>query len=92
MGKLVFLPISIGAGLLAGLLGKKVFVVVWGLIDDQEAPKPEHRDVHFGKLLAALTVQGAIFSLVKGVVNHGLRHAYTRLTGAWPGDEAPDSK
>lgn len=91
MGKLVFLPISIGGGLLAGLIGKKLFAVIWGLIDDQDPPKPEHRNVHVGKLLIALTIEGAIFSLIRGIVNHGSRHAYTRLTGSWPGDEQPEA-
>ena len=91
MGKLAFLPVSIGGGLLAGLIAKKLFAVAWGLIDDQEAPKPEHRDVHPGKLLIALALEGAIFSLIRGIVNHGSRHAYTHLTGSWPGDEQPDA-
>jgi hypothetical protein len=91
MGKLVFLPISIGGGLLAGLIGKKLFGVIWGLIDDQDPPKPEHRNVHVGKLLIALAIEGAIFSLIRGIVNHGSRHAYTRLTGSWPGDEQPEA-
>ena len=91
MGKFVFLPVSIGTGLLGGLLAKKLFVAVWGLIDDEQAPKPEHRDIHIAKLLIALTIEGAIFSMVKGLVNHGSRHAYTRLTAAWPGDQQPDS-
>ncbi len=92
MGKLVFLPVSIGGGLLAGLIGKKLFGLIWSLIDDQEPPKPEHRRVHLGKLALALAVEGAIFSLVKGIVGHGSRHAFTRLTGSWPGDEVPDRK
>jgi hypothetical protein len=91
MGKLVFLPISIGGGLLAGLIGKKLFGVIWGLIDDQVPPKPEHRNVHVGKLLIALAIEGAIFSLIRGIVNHGSRLAYTRLTGSWPGDEQPEA-
>lgn len=91
MGKLAFLPISIVDSLLAGVIGKKLFGVVWGLIDDEEPPKPEHRNVHAGKLLIALTIQGAIFALTRGIVNHGSRHAYAQLTGSWPGDEQPDA-
>jgi hypothetical protein len=91
MGKLAFLPVSIGAGLLAGLIAKKLFAVTWGLIDDQEPPKPEHRNVHAGKLLIALTIEGAITALIRGLANHGSRRAYARLTGSWPGDEQPDA-
>ena len=46
MEKLFFLPISIGTGFAAGLVGKKLFSAIWGLIDDEEHPKAEHRDVN----------------------------------------------
>ncbi len=90
MGKFIFLPVSLGGGLLAGLIGKKIFGLIWGLIDDQDAPQSKHRRVHLGKLALALTLEGAVFSLIKGLVDHGSRHAFTRLTGSWPGEEAPE--
>ncbi len=92
MGKIVFLPVSVGGGLLAGLIGKKLFGLIWGVIDDQEPPQPEHRDIHLGKLALALAIEGALFSLIKGFVDHGSRHAFTRLTGSWPGDEEPTTE
>ncbi len=92
MGKAAFLPVSIGTGLLAGLIGKKLFGLTWGLVDNQDPPEPEHRDIHLGKLALALVIEGALFSLVKGLVDHGSRHAFTRLTGSWPGDEAPEAE
>jgi hypothetical protein len=88
MQKVIFLPIS----LIAGLIGKKLFTVVWGVIDDEEAPKPEHRDIQIAKLLLALAIEGIIFSITRGLVGHGARHAYARLTGSWPGEERPDSE
>ena len=42
------------------------------------------------KLAAALAIEGALFSLIRGLVDHGARQAYLRLTGEWPGDEAPE--
>ena len=88
MEKLIFVPIS----LIAGLIGKRLFGVIWGVIDDQEPPKPEHRDVQIGKLLLALTIEGIVFSLTRGIVNHAARHTYARLTGSWPGDQRPRSE
>jgi hypothetical protein len=41
--------------------------------------------------VAALAIEGALFALIRGMVDHGSRHAYLRLTGEWPGDEEPDS-
>ena len=90
MDKFLFTPISVGSGLIAGLIGRKLFGIVWGLVDDEEAPKPEHRRIKPVKLVAALAVEGALFALIRGLVDHGSRHAYLRLTGEWPGDEEPD--
>ena len=88
--KLLFLPISVAAGILAGLIGKKLFEAAWGLIDNEEAPEAQHRDISYGKLAAALVLEGAIFRLVRGFVDHGVRHGFERVTGAWPGEEAPE--
>jgi hypothetical protein len=88
--KFLFAPVSIVVGLLAGLVGKKIFEQVWGLIDDQEPPEPKHRQVEYPKLGQALLLEGAIFRLVRGFCDHGLRHLVQRLTGTWPGEEAPE--
>jgi hypothetical protein len=88
--KIIFLPISIVGGILGGLIGKKLFEAAWGLIDNEEAPEPKHREIEYGKLAAALLLEGAIFRLVRGFVDHAARHGFERLTGAWPGEEAPE--
>ena len=38
--KLLFTPLSIGFSLLAGLLGKKAFEQIWGMIDKEEPRTP----------------------------------------------------
>ncbi len=89
MTKLLFLPFSIGTGFLAGLVSKKTFERLWGLVDDRQAPQPKDRKVQLSKLALALAIEGALFRVVRGVVDHGSRAAFARLTGAWPGDEEP---
>ena len=88
--KLAFTPVSIILALAAGQLSKKVFDLVWGLIDDEEAPRPKHRDVPLAKTAFALLVEGAIFRLVRGLTDHGARRAFAGVTGTWPGEERPD--
>jgi uncharacterized protein DUF4235 len=88
--KLAFTPLSIVLGLVAGLIGKKIFEQAWGLIDDEEPPDAKHREINFTKLIFALLFEGAIFRLVKGLTDHGARRAFARATGAWPGEEAPE--
>ncbi|MBA3865274.1 MAG: DUF4235 domain-containing protein [Solirubrobacterales bacterium] len=90
--KLIFTPISIVLGLLAGLVGSKIFERIWSLVDDQEPPKAQHREFSWPKLIAALLVEGAIFKLVKGLTDHGARQAFAKATGTWPGEEAPEPK
>ena len=88
--KIVFIPVSIVGGILAGVLGRKVFDVVWGKVDEEEPPQPDHREVDMRKLVAALVLEGAIFRLVKGLFDHGARRGFARWTGAWPGEERPE--
>jgi hypothetical protein len=90
--KLLFTPISVIAGVLAGLAGKKIFERLWGLIDDEEPPSPEHRELSWPKLVAALLIEGAIFRLVKGLTEHGARRAFAKGTGSWPGEERPEAE
>ena len=86
----VFTPIGLVVGLAAGQLSKKVFDLVWGLVDDEEAPRPRHREIPLAKMLIALVVEGAIFRVVRGLADHGSRHGWRRLTGQWPGEERPE--
>jgi hypothetical protein len=88
--KFLFAPFSIGAGLIAGLIGKKLFERLWSVVDDEEPPKPEHRRFSWPKMIAALAVEGAIFGLVKGLTDHGARASFARATGTWPGEEEPE--
>ena len=85
----VFTPLGIVLGLAAGQVAKKIFDVVWGAFDDEEAPRPKHRDVPLAKMLIALLIEGAIARLVRGLIDHGARHGWRHLTGTWPGEERP---
>ena len=90
MAKLLFIPVSIGAGLLAGFVGKKAFDQVWGLIDDEEPPDSKHRDISWPRLLLAGALQGAIFRAVKEATDHAARGGFYRATGTWPGEKHPE--
>jgi Protein of unknown function (DUF4235) len=90
MAKFLFIPVSIIAGLLAGVVGKKLFNGLWGVIDDEEPPDSKHRDTSWGRLILAGAIQGAIFRVVKEATDHASRRAFHRTTGTWPGKEHPD--
>jgi hypothetical protein len=90
MTKLMFMPVRLIGGMLAGVLAARVFERIWAIIDNEGAPDPGHREIPLPKLLAALVLEGAIFRAVRGLVDHGSRVAFSRVTGRWPGDERPE--
>ena len=90
MARILFVPFSVAGGLLAGLLGKKLFEQVWGMIDKEEPPHPEHRQISVPKMLIALALEGAIFRLTKGALDHWARRSFERFMGTWPGKEEPE--
>ena len=90
MAKVLFIPVSVVGGFLGGFLGKKVFEQVWGLIDQEEPPEPEHRDPSWAKLLVAMALRGAVFQVCRGVVERFSRQGFYGITGSWPGEERPE--
>lgn len=90
MAKIIFTPISVLTGLVAGLIGTKIFEKVWAVFDEEDPPDPKHRDVSWKKVIAALMIQGAIFRTVRGVVDRGSRKGFEYLTGSWPGKPRPE--
>ena len=89
MIKLLFIPVSLAGGFLAGAVSKKLFDLLWGLVDEEEPPDSQYRDVSWPKLLIAAALQGAIFRGVRVATDHYSRRAFARTTGTWPGEEEP---
>jgi Protein of unknown function (DUF4235) len=85
--KALFAPIGILAGLAAGYAAQKGFERIWTVIDEEDPPEVEDRRVSYPKLIAALALEGAIFRLVKGMVDRGARLGFASATGAWPGED-----
>lgn len=89
--KLLFIPFSVIGGLIAGFLGKKLFEQAWGLVDDEDPPEAEDRDVPWGKVIVAAALEGAIFRATRTAVDRGSRKAFASATGTWPGERKPDA-
>lgn len=86
----LFRPMGMIAGLIAGMVARKVFEKSWGAISDEEPPSPEQESLEMKRLIAALLLEGAVFMLIRGLVDHGARVAFRNYTGAWPGDDGSD--
>ena len=87
---LIYKPFGIVLGILAGLLGKKLFDFAWTKIDDEEPPEATTQETTWGRLLATAAVQGVIFRVTRFVVDRYGAIGFNYLTGVWPGEKRPD--
>ena len=87
---LIYKPIGIFFSVLAALLGKRLFNLVWEKIDDQDPPKATTEASPWAKIIAAAALQGVIFKVTRVVVDRYGAIGWTYLTGSWPGERRPD--
>ncbi|MBH5338162.1 DUF4235 domain-containing protein [Streptomyces pactum] len=86
VGKLVYKVLSLLFGVLGGVIAGAVFKQVWKMAGHEgDAPKATDEERTWREVLPASALQGAIFALVKAVVNRGGAAGFRRLTGTWPG-------
>jgi hypothetical protein len=88
--KLIYRPIGLILGILAGLVGKRLFDFAWTKIDDEEPPEATTKEAPWGKILAAAALQGVIFKSTRVVVDRYGAQGWYYLTGSWPGEKRPD--
>jgi hypothetical protein len=87
--KILYRPWGLVASLLGGLVAGQIFQQLWKRLDpdsSEDPPKPLESEYRLRKILLAALVQGAIFSVVRALINRGGARAFERLTGDWPGD------
>ena len=89
--KIIYKPFGVVLGILAGLLGKRVFDFVWERIDDEDPPKATTRQTSLAKLVGATALQGVIFKVTRVLVDRAGAKGFSRLTGVWPGEQRPDA-
>ena len=90
MGGLIYKPIGLVLGIIAGLVGKRLFNVAWTKIDDEDPPKGTTEYAPWVKILGAAALQGVIFKVVRVVVDRYGAIGWHYLTGFWPGEKRPD--
>ena len=54
--------------------------------DQSDPPQALESEYTLKEILIAATIQGAIYSLVKALIDRGSARAFQRWTGEWPGD------
>ena len=88
--KLLYKPIGIVLGIVAGLVGKRLFDFAWTKLDDEEPPEPTTKEAPWAKVITAAALQGVIFRTVRVVVDRYGAQGWYYLTGSWPGERRPD--
>jgi hypothetical protein len=88
--KLLYKPIGIALGMVAGLLGKRLFDFAWTKLDDEEPPEPTTKEAPWVKVITAAALQGVIFRTTRVVVDRYGAQGWYYLTGSWPGERRPD--
>jgi len=78
------------SGVLAGALARRSFTLIWKTVDAGDPPKPDQRQARLSRLALALAVEGAVFRLVRGLVDHIARRGFADVTGRWPGETEAD--
>jgi hypothetical protein len=87
--KILYRPWGLIASLVGGLIAGQIFQQVWKKVDPSspdDPPTPLQSEFSLPKILVAAVVQGAIFSVVRAVINRGGARVFERWTGEWPGD------
>ncbi len=82
--KALYKPLSLAFSVLGGMLAGAVFTKMWSLLDEEEAPDPTALDHSTREVLTVAVLHGAVFGLVKAVVDRAGAKGYHRMTGNDP--------
>ena len=86
--KVLYRPFGIVSSVLGGIVAGAVFKQVWKHAtpgDKPDPPKPLETEYPIKEILAAAAIQGAIFSVVKTIIDRQGARMFERWTGEWPG-------
>ena len=88
--KLLYKPFGLILSLLAGLVSRRIFDLVWSRFDDEEAPKATTQQASLPKVLGAAALQGMVFKGTRAAVDRYGAKGFYNLTGTWPGPKDQD--
>ena len=87
MIKLLYKPAGMLVSVLGGVIADAIFKRVWKVAaGEDDAPKATDAQRGWREVLLAAALQGAIFGLVKAVIDRGAAEGTRKVTGVWPGE------
>lgn len=87
--KILYRPWGLAASILGGLVASQIFHQVWKRVDpnaSDDPPKPLQSEYRLRKIVIAALAQGAIYAVVKALIDRGGARLFQKWTGEWPGD------
>lgn len=87
--KILYRPVGLTSSIIGGLVASRVFRQTWKRAapgDKADPPKPLESEYSMRQVVLAAAAQGAVFAMVKAVIDRGGARAFQRWTGEWPGD------
>ena len=92
MIKLLYKPVGMLVSVLGGVIAGAIFKRVWKVAaGEDDAPKATDAQRGWREVLLAAALQGAIFGLVKAVIDRGAAEGTRKVTGVWPGESGEPS-
>lgn len=85
MAKILYKPVSIVAGILAGMIASTAFEKLWERIGSGEPADPDQLDVEWWEVIGSAILSGAVYAVVRAVVQRAGAKGFERATGVWPG-------
>jgi Protein of unknown function (DUF4235) len=87
MAKALYTPISLLFSVLGAVVAGAIFKQIWKRIGHEDDPPGAlQHEYGWGEIMIAAALQGAIFAVVKAVIDRGGAKGFQRLSGEWPGD------
>lgn len=77
------------SGMIGGLIASQGFRQVWKRVahdHPNQAPRALSTDYSLKEILLSAAAQGAIYALVKVIIDRGGARLFERITGEWPSD------
>lgn len=88
--KILYRPVGIVSSMVGGLIASMLFKQVWKRASpstnaEGDVPGPLQSEYPLKEILLASLLQGAIYSVVKAIIDRQGAKAFERATGEWPG-------
>jgi hypothetical protein len=87
--KILYRPVGLVSSIVGGLVASRIFRLVYKRVapgDREDPPKPLESEYTLREILIGALLQGAIYAVVKALIDRGGARVFQRWTGEWPGD------